>query len=170
MKRFWVVTPEYGVVVPVTDEGQGPMEYGSDVIEIEAESARDAIALGVHAMSHNPWRPHGWIRYRWCDDARSDGRSPYAGVRAIEVGAEVILKATKVDGIYEADPKANPDAKLLKRLSYRQVLDRRLQVMDTTAIALCMENHVPIVVFNLLRHGNIKEVVLGSRVGSRVGA
>jgi uridylate kinase len=93
-----------------------------------------------------------------------------AALRAIEIGAEVILKATKVDGIYEADPVAHPSAKLFKQISYREVLDRQLRVMDTTAIALCMENNLPIVVFNLLRHGNIKDVVVGSKVGSRVGS
>jgi len=93
-----------------------------------------------------------------------------AALRAIEVGAEVILKATKVDGIYDADPVTNPTAKLFKRLSYRQVIEKRLRVMDTTAITLCMENNLPIVIFNLLRHGNIKDVVLGSKVGSCIGA
>ena len=89
-----------------------------------------------------------------------------AALRAIEIGAEAILKATKVDGIYDADPVLHPKAKLLKKLSYLQVLEKRLKVMDTTAITLCMENKVPIIVFNLLRRGNIKNVVLGLRVGS----
>ncbi len=89
-----------------------------------------------------------------------------AALRAIEVHAEVILKATKVDGIYDADPVLNPSARLLKRLTYLQVLEKGLRVMDTTAITLCMENNLPIVVFNLVRHGNIREVVLGSNVGS----
>ncbi len=93
-----------------------------------------------------------------------------AALRAIEVGAEVILKATKVDGIYDADPVTNPAAKLFKRLTYRQVIEKRLRVMDTTAITLCMENNLPIVIFNLLRHGNIKDVVLGSKVGSCIEA
>ncbi len=91
-----------------------------------------------------------------------------AALRAIEIGAEIILKATKVDGIYDSDPATNPSARLIKSLSYREVLDKRLRVMDTTAIALCMENNLPIVVFNLLRRGNIKEAVLGRKVGSVV--
>lgn len=91
-----------------------------------------------------------------------------AALRAIEIGAEVILKATKVDGIYDSDPVANPSAELIKSLTYREVLDRRLRVMDTTAIALCMENNLPIVVFNLLRRGNIRKAVLGLKVGSVV--
>jgi uridylate kinase len=93
-----------------------------------------------------------------------------AALRAIEIGAEVILKATKVDGIYDRDPVTNPSAKLLKHLTYLEVLEKGLRVMDTTAITLCMDNKLPIVVFNLLRHGNIKNVVLGSRVGSAVRA
>jgi uridylate kinase len=93
-----------------------------------------------------------------------------AALRAVEIGAEVILKATKVDGIYDRDPVTNPSAKLLKHLTYLEVLEKGLRVMDTTAITLCMDNKLPIVVFNLLRHGNIKNVVLGSRVGSAVRA
>lgn len=93
-----------------------------------------------------------------------------AALRAIEIRAEVILKATKVDGIYDSDPVKNPSAKLLKRLTYLQVLERGLRVMDTTAITLCMENNLPIVVFNLLRRGNIKQVVVGSKVGSVIRA
>jgi len=93
-----------------------------------------------------------------------------AALRAMEVGAEVILKATKVDGIYDDDPAKNPSAKLIKKLTYLQVLEKGLRVMDTTAITLCMENNLPIVVFNLLRRGNIRDVVLGAEVGSIVQA
>ena len=93
-----------------------------------------------------------------------------AALRAVEIGADVILKATKVDGIYDRDPVDDPSAKLLKHLTYLEVLEKGLRVMDTTAITLCMDNKLPIVVFNLLRHGNIKNVVLGSRVGSVVRA
>jgi uridylate kinase len=89
-----------------------------------------------------------------------------AALRAMEIGAEAILKATKVDGIYDSDPMLNPQAKLLKNLTYFEVLEKGLRVMDTTAVTLCMENKLPIVVFNLLRRGNIKDVVLGSNVGS----
>jgi uridylate kinase len=91
-----------------------------------------------------------------------------AALRAIEIGAEAILKATKVDGIYDADPATNPTAKLIEDLTYLDVLEKGLRVMDTTAITLCMENKLPIVVFNLLRHGNIRDVVLGAKVGSTV--
>jgi len=93
-----------------------------------------------------------------------------AALRAIEIGAEVILKATKVDGMYDSDPATNPSAQLIEDLSYLEVLERGLRVMDTTAITLCMENKLPIVVFNLLRHGNIKDVVMGAKVGSTIRA
>jgi uridylate kinase len=93
-----------------------------------------------------------------------------AALRAMEIGAEAILKATKVDGIYDADPLLHPEAKFFSRLTYLQVLEKGLRVMDTTAISLCMENNLPIIVFNLLRHGNIKEVVLGKDVGSIVAS
>lgn len=89
-----------------------------------------------------------------------------AALRAMEIGADAILKATKVDGIYDSDPLINSSARLLKKLTYLQVLEKGLRVMDTTAVTLCMENKMPIVVFNLLRSGNIKKVVLGSKVGS----
>lgn len=89
-----------------------------------------------------------------------------AALRAMEIGAEAILKATKVDGIYDSDPVLNPSAKLIEKLTYLEVLEKGLRVMDTTAVSLCMENKLPIVVFNLLHRGNIKDVVLGLKVGS----
>lgn len=89
-----------------------------------------------------------------------------AALRAIEVGAEAIFKATKVDGIYDSDPMKNPSAKRFEKLSYQDVLTKKLRVMDTTAVSLCMENKMPIVVFNLLHRGNIKDAVLGLNVGS----
>jgi uridylate kinase len=93
-----------------------------------------------------------------------------AALRAIEVGAEAILKATRVDGIYDGDPVSNPSASLIESISYLEFLEKGLRVMDTTAITLCMENKLPIVVFNLLCHGNIRDVVLGARVGSIIRA
>ena len=89
-------------------------------------------------------------------------------LRAIEIGADAIMKATKVDGIYSADPKRDTTAERLARTTYRDVLTRRLQVMDSTAISLCMENALPIIVFDLTRSGNIKRIVLGEPVGSIV--
>ena len=91
-------------------------------------------------------------------------------LRAIEIGADAIIKATKVDGIYSSDPKADATAQRLERATYIEVLSRRLQVMDTTAISLCMENALPIIVFDLTRAGNIKRIVLGEPVGSIVSA
>ena len=87
-------------------------------------------------------------------------------LRAVEIGAEAILKATKVDGIYTADPARDPAAVKLPRLSYIEALNRGLQVMDTTAISLCLENKLPIVVFDLTRRGNIRRIVTGEPVGS----
>ncbi len=93
-----------------------------------------------------------------------------AALRAMEIKAEVILKATKVDGIYSADPIKVPDATRYDRISYLQVLQERLQVMDATAISLCMDNRLPIVVFNLRVPGNIRRVVMGEAVGTTVTA
>jgi uridylate kinase len=93
-----------------------------------------------------------------------------AALRAMEVKAEVILKATKVDGIYTADPVRYPDATRYDNISYLQVLQERLQVMDATAISLCMDNKLPIVVFNLLTPGNIRRVIMGDAVGTVVSA
>ncbi len=91
-------------------------------------------------------------------------------LRAIEIGADVIMKATKVDGIYTADPKRDAGAERLARVTYIDVLSRRLEVMDTTAISLCMENSLPIVVFDLTSTGNIRRIVLGEPVGSIVSS
>jgi uridylate kinase len=89
-----------------------------------------------------------------------------AALRAMEIGAAAIMKATKVDGIYDSDPMLNPSAKLFEKLTYREVLEKDIRVMDTTAITLCMENSLPIVVFNLFQRGNIKNAVMGLSVGS----
>src|SRR6516225_10114258 len=93
-----------------------------------------------------------------------------AALRGMEIKAELILKATKVDGIYDADPRKVPDAKFLAEISYIEVLSRRLGVMDTTAISLCMDNGLPIIVFNLNVPGNLKRIVLGEKVGSLVAS
>ncbi|MEJ2699009.1 MAG: UMP kinase [Desulfuromonadales bacterium] len=91
-----------------------------------------------------------------------------ASLRAMEIGAEVILKATKVDGVYSADPAKDKTAVKLPRLTYLDVLKKGLQVMDATATSLCMDNNLPIVVFNLTARGNIKKVVLGEDIGTIV--
>ncbi len=93
-----------------------------------------------------------------------------AALRAVEIEADVILKATRVDGVYTADPKRDPKAVMLPRLDYLEVLNRGIEVMDNTALTLCMDNDVPIVVFNLLTPGNIERVVLGEKIGTLVGA
>jgi uridylate kinase len=91
-----------------------------------------------------------------------------AALRAMEVKADVILKATKVDGVYDADPTKFPEAKMFAEISYLDVLSRGLAVMDTTAISLCMDNRLPIIVFNLNVPGNLKRVILGEKIGSLV--
>lgn len=91
-----------------------------------------------------------------------------AALRANEIGAEVILKATKVDGIYDCDPKKNPKAKRFAQITYLDALQRRLQVMDSTAFSLCLDNKMPIIVFDFFRAHNLKRVVLGEKVGTLV--
>jgi uridylate kinase len=91
-----------------------------------------------------------------------------AALRAMEIKAEIILKATKVDGVYDADPNKVPGAKMYDRISYLDVLSQGLAVMDTTAISMCMDNRLPIVVFNLNVPGNLQRVVQGEKVGSLV--
>jgi uridylate kinase len=93
-----------------------------------------------------------------------------AALRAMEIKAQVILKATRVDGIYDADPEKNPNAKFFERITYLDVIQRGLAVMDTTAISLCMDNKMPIIVFNMNVPGNIKRVLMGEKVGSLVVA
>jgi uridylate kinase len=91
-----------------------------------------------------------------------------AALRANEVGAEVILKATKVDGIYDCDPKRNAKAKRFAHISYLEALQRQLKVMDSTAFSLCMDNKMPIIVFDFFRPHNLRRVVLGQKVGTLV--
>jgi uridylate kinase len=91
-----------------------------------------------------------------------------ASLRATEIDAELMLKATKVDGVYDADPMKNPDAKMYKRLSYDQVLRDDLQVMDATAIVMCRDNDIPLRVFNMFHAGDLKRIALGEDVGTLV--
>jgi uridylate kinase len=93
-----------------------------------------------------------------------------AALRAMEMRAEVILKGTKVDGVYTADPVIDRTAVKYERISYLEVLERSLRVMDATAISLCMDNNLPIVVFNLRQAGNLRRVIMGEPVGTTVGA
>ncbi|MBI3353376.1 MAG: UMP kinase [Nitrospirae bacterium] len=91
-----------------------------------------------------------------------------ASLRAMEIGADVIIKGTKVDGVYDSDPMKNKKAKKYDRLNYLEVLQKGLKVMDATAISLCMDNNLPIIVFNLKKNGNIKRIVLGEKIGTTV--
>jgi len=89
-------------------------------------------------------------------------------LRANEIGAEVILKATKVDGIYECDPKKNPKARRFDEISYLDALQKQLKVMDSTAFSLCMDNKMPIIVFDFFKPHNLRRAVMGEKIGTRV--
>jgi len=91
-----------------------------------------------------------------------------ASLRAMEIGAEVILKATKVQGVYDADPMKSRQAKMYSEMNHMELLRKELKVMDATAVSLCMDNQLPIVVFNILEKGNIKRVICGERIGTLV--
>ena len=93
-----------------------------------------------------------------------------ASLRAMEIKADVILKATKVNGIYDADPVLVKDAKMFDQISYLEILKRGLKVMDSTAISMCRDNNLPIVIFNLNQRGNIRRVIIGEKIGSLVSA
>ncbi len=89
-----------------------------------------------------------------------------AALRASEINADVLLKATQVDGVYDCDPKKNPNAKLISRITYAEAIEKRLQFMDTAALALCMEKQLPIQVFNLHKKGNIEKALCGEEIGT----
>jgi uridylate kinase len=91
-----------------------------------------------------------------------------ATLRAVEVGAEVILKATRVDGVYDADPEKEPEAKRFSRITYTELLSNRLQALDATAVSLAMDNQMPIVVFDMTQPGNITRAVRGERIGTLI--
>ncbi len=92
-----------------------------------------------------------------------------AALRAMEIGADLILKGTKVDGVYSADPVKNPDARLFKKIKYIDVLKKGISVMDSTAITLCMDNGLPIIVYNMMKKGNLKKIMEGKKIGTIVG-
>jgi len=151
------------------------LQSALDKIEVKT---RLMTAIGIHALAE-PFIRRRAMRHlekgRVVVFAGGTG-NPYfstdtaAALRAMEIGAEVILKATKVDGIYDADPKKVAGAKMFDRISYLDVMNKSLEVMDGTAISLCRDHNLPIRVFNLTRGGNIKRVVLGEKVGSLVSA
>ncbi len=91
-----------------------------------------------------------------------------AALRASEMGADVILKATQVDGVYDSDPRKNPDAKRFETITFHDCISKRLNVMDTTAFSLCMENHIPIIIFDLAPHGNLSHALRGQQIGTLV--
>ncbi|MEW5944982.1 MAG: UMP kinase [bacterium] len=91
-----------------------------------------------------------------------------AALRAVEIRAEVILKATRVDGVFSADPLKNPDARMFREITYMETIRKRLKVMDSTALSMCMDNDIPIVVFNFMKRGNLKKLVSGHRIGTLV--
>jgi uridylate kinase len=93
-----------------------------------------------------------------------------AALRASEIGAQVLLKATKVDGVYSEDPKKNPNATRYDHLEYDDVLRQGLKIIDVAAITLCKDNHIPVIVFNLKREGNIRKVISGEPIGTQIGA
>lgn len=147
-----------------------------DTLEKAGSQTRVMTAITVHEIAE-PFIRRRAVRHlekgRVVVFAAGTG-NPYfstdtaAALRAMEIKAEVILKATKVDGVYDADPKKVPDAKMFSQINYLDVLSRGLAVMDTTAISMCMDNSLPIIVFNLNVPGNLKRVVLGEKVGSLV--
>jgi uridylate kinase len=91
-----------------------------------------------------------------------------AALRALEINAEILFKATKVDGVYDKDPKKYPDAKKYEELTYLEVLEKNLRILDSTATSLCMENDLPVVVFDITKSGNIKDVISGKKIGTIV--
>jgi uridylate kinase len=149
-----------------------------DMLESVGQATRVASAINV-AQLVEPFIRRRVIRHlekgRVVVLAAGTG-NPYfttdtcAALRATEIGADVLLKATKVDGVYDADPKLNPNAKLFNKLTYRQVITDNLRVMDMTAISLAMERKIPIIVFNLKKAGNIARVVAGELIGTRITA
>jgi uridylate kinase len=147
-----------------------------DVLERDGATTRVLSAIEMRAIAE-PYIRRRALRHlekgRVVIFAAGTG-NPYfttdtaAALRAMEIGADAILKATKVDGVYDRDPMVDPKARKYARLTYIDVLQKDLKVMDATAISLCMDNDLPIVVFNLTKRGNILKVVLGEKIGTVV--
>ncbi len=145
-----------------------------DVLEHEGMTTRVLTALGVHSVAE-PWirrrAIHHMEKGRVIVLAAGTGNPHFttdtaAALRAAELGCEVLLKASKVDGVYTDDPHRNPKARRIDRLTYLEVLNRGLGVMDVTAISMCMEHRLPIIVFNLREDGNIVRAVRGAPIGT----
>jgi len=148
-----------------------------DVLEHEGMTTRVMTALGVHSVAE-PWIRRRAIRHmekgRIVVLAAGTGNPHFttdtaAALRATELGCDVLLKASKVDGVYSDDPHKNPKARKFDRLTYLEVLNKRLGVMDVTAISMCMEHRLPIIVFNLRQDGNILRAVRGESIGTMIG-
>ena len=147
-----------------------------DALEKKGVATRVLSAIEIHQLAE-PYIRRRAVRHlekgRVVVFAGGTG-NPYfttdtaAALRAVEMGAGAILKATKVDGVYDRDPVKHRGARKFTKLSYLEVLKRQLEVMDATAISLCMDNRLPIVVFNLTKRGNIRRVVMGEAIGTRV--
>ncbi len=147
-----------------------------DALEKEGASTRHISAIEIKAVAE-PFIRRRVLRH--LEKGRiivfSGGiGSPYfttdtaAALRALEIKAQVILKATKVDGVYSADPLKDKNAKIYSSIRYLDVIKKGLRVMDTTAISLCKDNNLPIIIFNLRKRGNIKKAVLGQKVGTKI--
>jgi uridylate kinase len=149
-----------------------------DAMEKQGIQTRVQTAIGMHQVAE-PYIVRRAVRHlekgRVVIFAAGTG-NPYfttdtaAVLRGQEIHAEMLLKATKVDGVYDSDPVKNKDAKLLKQINYMEVLERQLKVMDMTAISLAMDNDLPLVVFKLKVKGNIRRVVCGEDVGTRINS
>ncbi len=148
-----------------------------DVIEKKGIPTRVMTAIDMHQVGE-PYIRRRAIRH--LENGRivifvAGTGNPYfttdtaAALRAMEIEADVILKATKVDGVYTADPMKDKSAKKFSSLKYLDVLKKGLKVMDATAVSLCMDNNLPIVVFDLTKQGNIKKIILGEKLGTTVG-
>jgi len=148
-----------------------------DALENMGQPTRVQTAISMHQIAE-PYIRRRAVRHlekgRVVILAAGSG-NPYfstdttAALRAVEIEAEVVLKATKVDGIYDADPKENPKAKRFTRLDYLDLINKDLRVMDHTAVTLCRENKIPIIVFDLSHAGNLEGVVAGKPIGTFVG-
>jgi uridylate kinase len=147
-----------------------------DVLERRRADTRVLSALSVHSVAE-PFIRRRAIRHlekgRIIILAGGTGNPHFttdtaAGLRAAEIGADALLKATKVDGVYSADPVTHPDAKRFEKLSYMEFLNQRLRVMDSTAVSLCMDHGIPIVVFSMRKPGNIVKATKGERIGTLI--
>jgi uridylate kinase len=149
-----------------------------DILESKGMPTRVLSAIPVHAVAE-PFIRRRAIRHlekgRVVILSAGTG-SPHfttdtaSALRATEIGAQILLKATKVEGVYDADPILNPDARLYHSLTYLEFLNKRLGIMDSTAISMCMEYQLPVVIFNLRKKGNIPKVVAGERIGTFIGS